>query len=603
MKRLLSFLSAILIVGTLFAAVPRSAKASTQDFTIQSFDADFYLSRNEAKTSLLSVDETIVAVFPNYDQNHGILRSIPETYQSHTVSLDALTVTDENKAPIPFSVSHQNDNTVLKIGNANTYVRGIHTYKIHYTLRNVISFQDSDEFYWDVNGTEWQQPFSSVTARIHVPSDLSPQLTNQQMCFSGAQSSKEGNCSVSSVNVAGDTTITATTGAALRPSETLTFDIGFTKGTFVRGPEIVAAQRARNIRYAVYAGLATLPIITTIVVIFSRWRGTGKDPKGRGVIIPEYQPPKGHNVLSSAYILNESLPSKAISASIIELAVQGYLKISEIDKGGLIRKKKDYQLTIVKDLAGLSPEQRSIVVALFPGAAVGDIIDISKQKNKLYTTLTTVSSQLATSLTAKKLFMSNPEKVRSKFTTKGVILLAIGIGTQFIHFAPLSFLGAGLIFSGILVMSFSKIMPARSLEGVELHDYLLGLKDYIDLAEADRIRFLQSPEGAEKIASSGVDPGNPAMQVKLFEKLLPYAMLFGLEKKWAEQFKDLYTSPPDWYSGNMNTFNAVYLANSLNGFGAANSAAFTAPSSSSSSGFGGGGFSGGGGGGGGGGGW
>jgi uncharacterized membrane protein len=100
-----------------------------------------------------------------------------------------------------------------------------------------------------------------------------------------------------------------------------------------------------------------------------------------------------------------------------------------------------------------------------------------------------------------------------------------------------------------------------------------------------------------------VNPEDPKQVIKLFEDLLPYAMLFGLEKEWAEQFNNLYTQPPGWYSGNMSTFNAIYLANAMSGFNSASSNVFTAPSSSGSSGFGGGGFSGGGGGGGGGGGW
>ena len=147
---------------------------------------------------------------------------------------------------------------------------------------------------------------------------------------------------------------------------------------------------------------------------------------------------------------------------------------------------------------------------------------------------------------------------------------------------------------------FSNLMPARSPKGVETRDYLLGLKSYIDLAEADRLKYLQSPEGVEKTPISADDP---AQLIKLFEDLLPYAILFGLEKEWAKQFKDLYKQPPEWYSGNTSTFNAIYLANALHGFSVANSATFSAPSSSGSSGFGGGGFSGGGGGGGGGGGW
>jgi uncharacterized membrane protein YgcG len=81
-------------------------------------------------------------------------------------------------------------------------------------------------------------------------------------------------------------------------------------------------------------------------------------------------------------------------------------------------------------------------------------------------------------------------------------------------------------------------------------------------------------------------------------------MVLGVEKDWAKQFEGMYTSPPDWYAGNWQTFNAVYLASAISDSMVSSvNTAFTAPSSSGSSGFGGGGFSGGGGGGGGGGGW
>jgi uncharacterized membrane protein len=103
--------------------------------------------------------------------------------------------------------------------------------------------------------------------------------------------------------------------------------------------------------------------------------------------------------------------------------------------------------------------------------------------------------------------------------------------------------------------------------------------------------------------SDEFDPKTSEAKVKLFEKLLPYAMLFGLEKDWAKQFESIYVSAPDWYQGgNWSAFNTGYLVGSLSDFNDFASTNFASPSSSSGSGFSGGG-AGGGGGGGGGGGW
>jgi len=78
-----------------------------------------------------------------------------------------------------------------------------------------------------------------------------------------------------------------------------------------------------------------------------------------------------------------------------------------------------------------------------------------------------------------------------------------------------------------------------------------------------------------------------------------------LEKAWAEQFKDIYTTAPNWYEDQAGgVFNALYLTRGLGTFEAkAASTLASKPSSSGGSGLGGGGFSGGGFGGGGGGSW
>ena len=158
----------------------------------------------------------------------------------------------------------------------------------------------------------------------------------------------------------------------------------------------------------------------------------------------------------------------------------------------------------------------------------------------------------------------------------------------------------GLGVSAVITLIFSRYMPAKTIKGVEAREYLLGLRDYITLAEKDRLKYLQSPEGSEKYGN----PAEKSSKVKLFENLLPYAMIFGLEKDWAKQFDGVYDRPPDWLRGNTTNFNSLYLATTVSDFSSASSTSFTPPTSSSTSGFsGGGGFSGGDGGGGGGGGW
>ena len=78
-------------------------------------------------------------------------------------------------------------------------------------------------------------------------------------------------------------------------------------------------------------------------------------------------------------------------------------------------------------------------------------------------------------------------------------------------------------------------------KGALLKDYLEGLREYIRLAEADRIRMLQSASGAE-VSEQQI--------VQIYERLLPYAVLFGFEREWQSELDKYYReSAPAWVEG------------------------------------------------------
>ncbi len=154
----------------------------------------------------------------------------------------------------------------------------------------------------------------------------------------------------------------------------------------------------------------------------------------------------------------------------------------------------------------------------------------------------------------------------------------------------------------IIIIGAVKInnFEERTEKGLDYSCYLDGLKLYVGMAEADRLKFLQSVKGADT-SHTGV--------VKLYEKLLPYAALLGLEKSWLDELSRYYefsdVPTPTWYVG-IGVFSARDFSNAMHALtstaGTTITHSTTVNSSSSGSGFSGG-FSGGGGGGGGGGGW
>ncbi len=593
--RLLLFLPVLVLSLVFSLASMRSARAqNVQDFDIKSFTADYYLGRNADNEAELRVEERITAVFPKYDQNHGILRAIPKKYEDNSLKLKVIGVTDQLGNEYPYSSSTQNDNLVLKIGDANKYVHGETTYVISYTMRDVITYYDEhDEWFWDVNGTEWMQPFGSVAARVHIPNGLAESISKSPKCFTGAMGSTASNCEITQ-SVENDNTIVNVRAANLLPGQNLSFVMGFEKNTF--SPYQPSLWEV--ISPLLFLSPIVIAPLVTVIWLVNRWRKSGKDPKGSGVIVPQYTPPKGLNAITSEGIMQEKVRTTAITAAIIELAIAKYLIIHEIasdKKHG----KPEYSVELVKPLEGLTPEQLLLVQGLFGKAPTqGQKVDMKSLKNKLYGDVAKIHKQTMQSLYADGYFANDPIKTPKVFLIGGVLAALIGFMLAFT--VVLTPFGIGLIASGLIMMFAARTMPARSVKGVETKEYLLGLKAYIKLAEKDRIAFLQSPQGVKQYGQTG----KHSTQVKLFETLLPYAMLFGLEKQWVEQFKDLYSEPPEWYQGNTSAFRTGYIVGSLHSFNAAAASTFTAPSSSGSSGFsGGGGSSGGGGGGGGGGGW
>src|SRR3990167_8957643 len=606
MRRFILFPAvALLLVLALF-----SFSASAQgvnDFKIRSFEADYFLSRNEQKTSTLNVTEKITAEFPNFDQNHGILRAIPKTYDCHTVSLSMESVVNANGQAWSYTTYTENDNEVLKIGDPDIFVRGEQTFVIQYSLRNVVkNFPDHDEFYWDVNGDQWLQTFDLVTARIHIQPELVPHLQAATKCYAGVfGQTGEERCTIERSEDGSETIITTETLNQLQRYETLSLVLSLEPGTFVPGPEVAREALIKKIIYIASALAIAIPPVLAFGLMFGRWRRFGDDPKGRGVIIPEYEPPKNFNVLSGDFLLFQKLRNQAFSATVVELAIARYINIHEIPKKGLFG-KADYELELVKAPDGLSKEQKKVVETIFsaaePGAKVkiSDIKKSSSLRRTVFEAMKDLEDELSAGMHKQGFFIKDPKKVKRGYVYWGAGVLGIGFAGLFVPFiAPL---GIGLLLAGLVMLIFSYFMPARSAAGVEAHDALLGLKDYIKLAEADRLKFGQSPEGAEKIKNGSYDPNSPKMRVKLFESLLPYAMLFGLEKQWGKQFEGIYSSSPGWYDGHVTAFNAAYIGSSLNSFSSASSQTFTSPSSSGGGGFSGGG-AGGGGGGGGGGGW
>lgn len=574
-------LSILFIIAGLFF-LPKLVHAES----ISSFNSEIHINQD----SSINVTETITYDFGTV-YHHGIFRDIPYHYTnsngSYNLRITIDRVTDENGSPYQYSTSNTGGNVEVKIGDPANMIEGVHTYVISYAVKGAINyFSDHDELYWNATGNGWGVPISSTKAEVFLPAPVEAKSV-QLACFAGVFGSAN-TCSnnISSADAQGKVIETDFTQSALNPGEGMTVVVGFPPG-FVSKPSVW-----QKIIQAIQDNwVLALPLLV-LLGMWYLWLKKGRDPLGFSTIVPQYEPPADLSPIEAGTILDETANKQDVSAQIIYLATKGYLKITKINEKIIFFNHTDYQLDKLKDGAGLTTQaDRMLMESLFEGK---DSVKLSELKYKFYSDWKQIQKDLYDDLTARGYFSQNPQSVRSLYWTIGGVIIGLPLYV-FAHLGLLSgFLVLALVLSGIIIIAFSFFMPQHTVKGAQAKQYILGLKMYLSVAEKDRLKFFNAPEK------------NP----QVFEKLLPYAMVLGVEQDWAKQFEGIYTQPPAWYNdpaGGM--FNAIFFATSLRSFStAAHTAIASAPrggggAAGGFSGFGGGGFSGGGFGGGGGGSW
>ena len=315
-------------------------------------------------------------------------------------------------------------------------------------------------------------------------------------------------------------------------------------------------------------------------------RGLGEDEDGPVV----FRPPGDARPAQVGVLVDERADALDVTATIVDLAVRGYLEIEEIPKQGWFG-KADWNLRRVKDAddALLSYERR-LLKGLFEGRTE---ITLSALKNTFASDLRAVQSQLYTDCVAQGWFSKRPDRVRNKYLVLGIfgLIVSVAVLVALVVFTHAAIVGIPVVLAALVLAIGHRWAPARTNKGSAALRETLGFRRFIETAEAERMQF--------------------AEEENIFAKYLPYAIVFGETEKWAKAFaglgRDQAPAGMGWYHphGSWSAFNATHFSESMDSFAVHTSGTIAStPASSGSSGFsGGGGSSGGGGGGGGGGSW
>lgn len=538
-----------------------AATVAAADFNIEKFSADIGISSDSA----ITVAETIDINFLN--EQHGIYRNIPVAYQDKngnnlSLHLNVISVKNGEGDDYQYKISKDGKNLQIKIGNPSRTIFGRNTYIIKYKVSRAINyFADHDELYWNVTGSDWAVPIDNVAAKVSLGFAV-PQGGLKVACYTGALGSTAEDCSMNIKDNA----------INYIAHDFLTVVIGWPHGI------LVSPSHYRQALWFVQDNwIVALPVLVFIILLYLWWC-KGRDVGGKKTIIAEYDPPDNLTSAEVGTLIDARVQPRDISSIIIDLAVRGYLKIKEVESQGILLKTKDWQFIKVKEEADLKEHEKLVMQGIFGSKSEANL---SSLKSTFYKTRRQIENYLYQEMAQLGYFVSNPKTVRGSYAL-------VGIGIAMLGFAFGSALGAAAIFSfvisGILFVLFSLIMSKKTNKGMLAYEKSLGLKEYISRAEKYRMEWQEKEN--------------------IFERLLPYAVAFGVVKEWANNFQNIYKDPPAWYQGSFhNGFSVLYLASALDSFNHATSSMVAAPGAAQGgSGFGGG-MSGGGFGGGGGGSW
>ena len=559
----------------LVAAMPAAAR----ELVIRHFNEQVTVNPD----GTIEVIEFIEAQFTG--KWNGLYRTIPVEYTTpqglnFTLFLEPLSVTDDDARPLKYEQSRQGRYVKFKV-----YVPGAEdatrTIMLHYRVRNALRFlEDHDELYWNVTGNEWDVAIESASAKI----ELHPGVTGlHAIAYTGAFGSRAADAQVETK----DNTVELQTARQLEFHEGLTAVAGWDKGSVHPPSEL------DNAWFLLRSNWPFFFPIGIFFAMFWLWWTRGRDPE-RDAVTVQYEPPDKLTPAECGALVDNEGALRDITATLVDLAVKGYLTIEQKEDSGLLAllHHKEYVFHLKKPVAewvGARAHEQQMLAALFDNGMTTDV-KLSDLQNHFYTHLPAIRSAIFDALVGDGYYLHRPDTVRNAYVGAGFLIgffLAAGSGAlaRSTGMVQLTWVLAAIA-TGAVICGFGWFMPARTRAGAETMGRVLGFEDFLGRVESDHIaRMENKPE--------------------LFEKYLPYAMALHVEKKWVQAFAGIAMQPPQWYQGSYGAgFQPYLLVNDLNVMSAqAGNIMTSSPRSAGGSGFGGGGGSGGGFGGGGGGGF
>lgn len=586
---LLATLSLILL-GTAAAPAAADDDEDVQNFSFSSWDLSYELEILD-EVAIAHVTEELTAQFPDHDQNRGLMRAVPLHYEGAPTDIEDITVTDAEGVEIPFDTETEDGMQVILTGD-DEYVHGEQTYRINYTVHNVLDSPedaDIDEFYWDLVPSARPQPIDTVTAEIALSPELAEAFNGNASCYQGPEGSLQP-CDITS-DGAGSATVTVPE-VSLGGNEGLTIAVGFEAGTVPQ-----PAEREENwvldllpiVLGAASAGLGTAGLIVMIMLRSRRSKDTGNT-------LPRYGIPDDVPMVIAAPVVSAS--GSSVTAEILRLAVRGVLRIEDTgESSGVFSKTPTPVLHLVDPAGATDPLEQRLLRELFPSLQPGDTFTLptkGKEKQAFATSMQKLTREAPKEAESRGLLTKERSRPAALLGAIGIVLLAplvvlLALGESRDNgLTTVIAVISGMIGLGAAIITF---FPQRvhTPEGANLYQQLQAVRATVRNPGQHPHAVLRADENSHR-RSAG-----ESQTVELYDRVLPFAIIFGLEMRWSKVLESTYQEygilHPVWYPA-LFQHGSGSLQSTLSGF----TSAMTSSSGTSGS-TGGGGVGGGGGGG------
>lgn len=594
--------AALVVVGV---ADARPAAADPGE-RITSFSSDLVIERDGS----LAVREQIIYDFGT-NQRHGIFRYLPDRFPCEGAAVGPSCPKDHDRVtpirdlkvsmdggPVPVKTERQGNTTVWRIGDADRTITGSHVYQISYLLTGTFN-PTSDGgavLGWNATGTGWDVPIDEVVVTITAPTGVDYDLR----CVRGPAGSNQP---------CGEGRLVQERG--LNAGDNVTVTLTFAPGIIDRTEPILRERQTLARAFRLSTGSGVLTALTALLGGGLAWRTArrGRDRRfaggdvelamgrpgeaetTRGVFerlpaVMEFAPPNKIRPGQMGALVDEHVDNRDVTATIVDLAIRGHLRIVQVDK-------HDWELTRLDKAGGdLLAFESLLLTELFE---TGNPVRLSSLKQKWSGSYAKVRTAIYQDLVDSGWYAGRPDRARGIAVAKGFGLLAAGVaaGIALGQRTTLTLAAIPLVLAGLVTLALATKAGRRTASGTAMAARSAGFKRLVETpTQEEMARFAERHD--------------------VFIEYLPFAIVFGCATQWAGRFAALGALPPPtvgWYvplAGGYHGHDAWDdIAASVSGFaGSAGASLAAAAASGGSSGGGGGGFSSGGGfGGGGGGSW